>query len=496
MIEKLPAPELRVELARSLAQSGSPVRLAMRGTSMLPLLHQPQVLEVAVPRGAFHIGQVVVFRRDGNHVAHRIVGFESGFVLTSGDAQPHVVERVAREDILGCVQAVWSGSKRVDTAAFRVRGWFFARFHALRRTAALAGRIARNARAPWNRPRPFGRLYAVFQQYFRGKPGGFACALRSAGADVIDTAIRHRCAGFLNAQSDMPAPLQRALLGAQISTMGLARDVELVVQVMRTHGIPVALLKGAARVYTGGDAMYRHPSADLDILVPDGLQDAAVEALVDAGYEQRATPAQKQWYCDHHHHAAPVYRRGHRPVEVHRALAPGTIFGTPTTWRDLAPHLHEAGPGVYVLDAAACALHAAMHATISFSFRDVVFLSDVLRKMTEIERRALCEWIHREPLDTVRLGGVLVMACDLAGIPVQATMLQQLYRHWIERRDDLPVYLRKRAQAVDAAFLLCSRRPRQAWRALCLNGGGPALAGRIPAGIAAVVYALLMKDAV
>ena len=493
MIGKLPARELRVELSRSLAESGAPVRLAMRGTSMLPLLHAPHVLEV-VPRNTLRIGQVVVFRRDGNHVAHRVVGFEKDMILTSGDAQPHVIERVRREDILGCVQAVWSGSDRADTFAFRMRGWYFARFHAVRRTAALAGRFARNARAPWNRPRPFGKLYTAFQEYFRGKPGSFASALGSADSDVIDAAIRHRCAGFVPATADVPAPLARALLGAQISTMALARDVEQVVQIMRSSGIPVALLKGAARVYHGGDAMNRHPSADLDILVPEDREEDAVQALRDAGYEQHAADAQKRWYRAHHHHAAPLYRSGHRPVEVHRMLAPASIFGLPTTWRDLKPHLHEVAAGVYTLDAAASALHAAMHAAISFSFRDVVFLSDLLRKMTERERRCLCEWIYREPLDSVRLGGVLVMACDLARIPVRATMLQQLYRHWIERRDDLPVYLRKRAQAVDAAFLLCARRPRQAWRALCVNGSGPAILGRVPAGLAALAFALLMKD--
>lgn len=139
----------RLAVARVAVEGGRGARLAIRGGSMLPLLREPMTIDVRALRRRARIGEVLVFRAGEAYVAHRVVGHAGAICLTSGDAQPEVVERVAPADVLGVVEAVWSDDSpaavRVDTAVHRWRGLLYARA----RTARLAARrvIARLARA-------------------------------------------------------------------------------------------------------------------------------------------------------------------------------------------------------------------------------------------------------------------------------------------------------------------------------------------------------------
>jgi hypothetical protein len=94
---------------------------------------------------------VLVFRAGEAYVAHRVVGYAGPICLTSGDAQPEVVERVAPADVLGLVAAVWSDGSpqavRVDRAFHRWRGLLYARLRTARLAARrLAARLARARR--------------------------------------------------------------------------------------------------------------------------------------------------------------------------------------------------------------------------------------------------------------------------------------------------------------------------------------------------------------
>lgn len=482
---KAHSPAIQLELARTVTESGGSVRLAMRGRSMLPLLHEPYVLHVSPLARPPRIGDIVVFRESGRHVVHRVVRLDDGRIRTSGDAQPDRFESVRPEDILGRVDSVWTGrapqARRVDGPAFRLRGAYYARMYPVRRTVACAFDLLRRARAPWKRPRRFLLLYELLRSNAPVLPDG-----------VVETAIQHRCAGFFM-RDGAPAKIQRAVLGARLNTMALAREVEDVVRVLQEAAVPVVLLKGSARLRAGGERMRVHPSCDIDVLVPPELEDAAVEALQRHGYVQRADRKRQMRYRTHHHHAAPLYRQGCRPVEVHRALAPPSMFGTPTNWNALRPDLREETPGVYTLCAQAFALHSLMHAVLTFSLRDLVFLRECLQGMTDSERAQLWRRVREEPLDPVRLGGILALACDFAMLRCEAGALERLYHHWLLRRYDLPMYLQRRAQAVDAGFLLCSGRARQAWRIFSLEPHGLKFVGRFFTGCAALVYALLMR---
>ena len=489
---------VRFELARARVQRGGCARLSMRGCSMLPLLHEPHVLDVVPVRAPLKTGDVVVFRSGEVHVAHRVVRVEGERVVASGDAQPERIDIVPRDEILGRVERVWADgrphARRIDGMLFRLRGGYYARFHSVRRALRRLRRWW-SVRAPWTRPRPVLRLYGLL----RGLQSSGATPEQTIRAeltdDVVDAAVRHRCAGFFPPFALMPQRLVHARLGAQLNTMRLLRQIDGVVALLRERRVPVALLKGAARLYGRDERMRAHPSADIDLLVPPEYEDCAVQVLAGAGYEQRADEAARHRYRTQHHHAAPLYRRDGRAVEIHRALAPPAMFATRTTWHDLEPHLRAVREGLFVLDRHACALHAAMHAALTFSLRDLAFLSEQLQQMNAPQRERLWRDARADRFDPVRLGGVLALASDFAQLPCGAGSLERLYARWLLRRADLPGYLRRRCEAVDAAFLLCTGRARQAWRIFVCDGHGAKTAGRFFTGIAALVYALLMKDA-
>jgi hypothetical protein len=130
-------------------------RLAMRGASMLPLLREPMVLQLGPASARDRIGDILVFERDQQLVAHRITDVRGGRLQTCGDALPWSPEYPERDCIVGKVVAVFAhageGAARVDTRFFRLRGTLVARlrasraiaFHLRTRSRALAHRMYR-----------------------------------------------------------------------------------------------------------------------------------------------------------------------------------------------------------------------------------------------------------------------------------------------------------------------------------------------------------------
>ena len=112
------------------------VRLAMRGSSMLPLLREPMVLDVAPLRRRARVGELIVFTDGERCVAHRVLGYTGDGYITGGDAHPERTEHTPLDAVLGRVRAVWSddsaSARRVDGALFRFRGAWYARARVLR----------------------------------------------------------------------------------------------------------------------------------------------------------------------------------------------------------------------------------------------------------------------------------------------------------------------------------------------------------------------------
>jgi len=91
-------------LAQGLAASGIAFRFHAKGRSMVPLIQDGDVLQVE-PIGSYElkIADIVLFRKDGEFKAHRILRKKGGVFTTRGDAGMQTDGVVTREQVLGRV---------------------------------------------------------------------------------------------------------------------------------------------------------------------------------------------------------------------------------------------------------------------------------------------------------------------------------------------------------------------------------------------------------
>jgi hypothetical protein len=462
--------ERRARAAAMLCERNA-LRMAIVGSSMQPSLRQPMILQVG-SGGEARVGDVLIFLNGTTHVAHRVIGTAAGEFRTAGDAQPHVVERVSREAVIGRVVAVWSDASpdaaRVDGALHRLRGWYFARFHfvrgALQRARMKASDLLQRAQ-PRLRRRAVPRLIDALSGACRNDAARLVRAL-----DVDPEAFRvaderHRTAAAigeavrkLDATADISAGvatmLRRARLDAVLGATRMQRAVEATVEALRATGVPFALLKGAARVYAGDPEAAYHQSDDVDVLLRRADVDRVVAALIERGWTYRDDPASVERFARIHHHAASLFPpAGEFPLELHHALAPPGALSIATTWDALHAHLipleGPAGP-VLRLDAVGTALHLAVHAIGLTRLRDTGLLARLLGKFGDAEREELRLWIGAERRDPVRLAAAVVLAAHVAGIEWPHARPVDAYIDWALRREDLPQRLRTRCDVVEA----------------------------------------------
>jgi hypothetical protein len=476
------ATERHAEVSAMLRDSGL-LRIALNGTSMLPSIAEPMVLQIGSAQGA-GIGDVLIFHNGDVNVAHRIVAVEPNGFRTAGDAQPHVVESVPFASVVGRVVAIWSDAsaaqRRVDGRVHRLRGWYYARFHRVRRFLHIAGAKARDLveRAqPQRRARMAPRLVAAIGAVARGDSERLLTALAGDSAPLAAIAKRHRCDAMLGDAArrfgvtellspDLAAEFRRAGLDAVIATGRMEQAVNRTVAVLRSAGIEFALLKGAARVYSKMPGAAFHPSDDVDIFVPARAVDAAVLVLQSHGWGCTESPAERRRFRMHHHHAVPLYSPNlDFPVEIHHELAlPGTL-SIATTWNALRGHLvrveGSAGP-VWQLDRVGTALHLAIHAIGLARLRDVALLAMLLPALTFGERRMFWDMLGAERRDPVRLAASVALASRATGVPFPEPPGVASYIRWALRREDLPQRLRRRCDAADLWFA----RPDAPWAAM------------------------------
>jgi hypothetical protein len=450
---------------------------------MLPSIAEPMVMQIGGP-GRAHIGDVLVFRDRDALIAHRIVAIDANGFRTAGDAQPHVVESVSRERVVGRVVAVWSDTSdrpcRIDDRAHRVRGWYYARFHPVRRVMRVVQtkmRYVIEHAPPQRRVRVAPRFVAAIGAIARGEPQALVDALACEGDAIAALDRRHRCAAMFGdaaqrlgvaqrLRPDVAAELRRARVEAVLATGRMTAALDRTVRVLRAAGVEFALLKGAARVYGKVPGAAYHPSDDIDIFVRAGDVDIAVCALEAQGWSARESAVARRRFRRHHHHAAPLFSpSGDYPVEIHHALAlPGTL-SLDTTWEALRAHIvpldGDAGP-VAQLDRVGTALHLAIHAAGLARLRDVALLSFALMRLGANERQALERIVSAERRDPVRLAASLALAARAAGIVWNERAGVTDYLRWALRREDLPIALLGRADAADVYFA----RPDAPWAAM------------------------------
>jgi hypothetical protein len=515
-------------VVRLLAGSQAQPRVAMRGMSMTPLLKEPMVLKLGPSSGDDRVGDILVFERASELIAHRITKIHGDVVQTCGDAVPWSPEEPERSAIVGKVIAVLASdddsASRVDTLMFRLRGIYKARFRAARALPFRARVLGLRCvyALPWMRRRPYVALVQAMAAKLHSDTRAFERALDLAEPVAIAaTARRHGCSAMLvdavstlGARSERAVRLQHILqpVGRSVALRGMATRTQLLalVRVLSTAGISFALLKGAARLYRGDEDATLHASADLDILVPRAQLDAAVDALRAHGYGERAAEDRQRKYRDHHHHAAPLFpsERG-SAVELHVALAPPGWLSIPLDWEALERYLTTvdgaAGP-VQMLDNAGTALHYAVHAIGLHRLRDIVLLGAIIARLGPHERRALRAAVGAEQTDGIRLGSAALLAARLAGVGWAADGSHEEYLRWVMRREDMPLFLGDRSQLAEGWFAAGRRFTPLTFRLLDprsrLAAPGdrrkPALlaaAGRTLTGVAAYCYACLMRPA-
>jgi hypothetical protein len=129
----LPCREL-MPVIRAALDRGQRVRMTVTGSSMLPFLHDSDVVELE-PAPAPRLGDMVLVRAAApgaaeRYVLHRIVRMDRGAAfLTQGDAQPHCEGPFTRDAVLGRVTTVWRNgrARALDRGPWRLAGLVWAR---------------------------------------------------------------------------------------------------------------------------------------------------------------------------------------------------------------------------------------------------------------------------------------------------------------------------------------------------------------------------------
>lgn len=455
--------DTKAEMIRMAARTG-PARLQMQGTSMLPDLHEGMLLDVSArePRP----GDIVVFRCGSRILAHRAIRVSECELTCSGDAYPLYAERVPRNAVLGVVTAVFDESgRRVDGTLFRLRGLLRMRLRHIRALACLS--------LPQLRARTYRALVHAMSAAVRDDAQTLRTVVRAQPPLALAAmAKRHRCAAALcraldSVRDDHHAASLWTLLRTQRWQAALRRDpladqVGEIVNLLARCGLQPILLKGAHRAVCGFSEAELYDSCDIDVMVPEPAVYRACAQLRAAGYSQQDAGER----YEHHHHAPPLVRPGALPVEVHRALYCAQ-FGFPNTYADLEPYTRTIdihGTCVRVLDAAATALHLAVHCLQRPALRELALLALQLRRMDEYDRNSLRGLLEREERYAIPIAGALVFAARLAGIEWAAPAQAQRYADWMLVREDLPRPLRARIAYADARLSGAPRQPSDAAR--------------------------------
>lgn len=469
------ANERSVAALRMLVETGRSARLAMVGDSMLPLLRKPMVLELGPFTQNAKAGEVLVFAQGAHLVAHRVIGFHDDIILTAGDNTPWKSEEVRTFQVVGSVVAVYADdgpdAKRVDDWLFQSQGFLKARLHGLRRLAhQLRHQLARGSRGlnAWGRVRRFPILVKALTAIFEDNKEGLESALAAVGHLILLPTVRnHGCSSILlqgisrlgidpDSNIGLITGLQKSSRATALKVLLLRDQIASLVSILDGASIDFALLKGAARIYRGDADAHFHKSSDIDVLIRKIDMDAAINALSSAGYVRRATDEMAALYVAHHHHYAPLRPpNGGAAVELHVALSqPGTLSRT-LDWDYLSRYLLTfEGPNgrAQFLNNAGAAIHLATHAIGIRRLRDVVVLAQLMTKLDQSELSQLQRFVNDESAELIRLDATFMLAAQIAGIPWEGSTRAKRYVAWVNRREDLPIFIRQRSTVVESCY--------------------------------------------
>ncbi len=416
----------------------------MTGTSMTPTLVEGMELELLPVTRGLRRGDVVVFPNGETLVAHRVVGRTGSHVQTAGDAQPHIVENVSPDSIVGRVSQHTAASARgaVLSHARPLRALWSAsrlRIHAIRERD-LSARLFLNT--------VFAAVCGNDELVRHIVERHADAILRIASEERCLVYLRSHAREVVDAQINWREEIRRQVAAASLQNNRLRREALSIVRAFADRNIPSVLLKGAARAVADPEA-WRHPSSDVDVLVPSADAAAAVSALASLGYCAQGEPAN---YTTHHHEV-PLMSPTGIVVEVHTALARGRVQHNAFGWETLQRYactVDAKGP-VKVLDEAASVYHLLVHSLEELHVRDLALAAESLRRSPQIiaEVRAMIA----QGSARTRLNALLDFACRLAGIEPASRGAERWLSAWLQRRFGLPPKLQPYSQMIDATLV-------------------------------------------
>jgi hypothetical protein len=307
--------------------------------------------------------------------------------------------------------------------------------------------------------RPFDRLTALVGAIVQFNSERVAALMDDDdGEALIGVAVRHKCAGMIVravTESGRRAPrwttaLRRVAALALSDNIALMKQAAIAAAALEAARLDHAFLKGLARLRAGDTTASFTHHYDIDILIRPEAAEAAERALIGIGYVEEFGAPAALWYRSHHHHLVPLVIMDQKPVELHVAFAPAKQFGITTNWAALRSHIvrREDTAHEWTLDPLARAVHVMVHGLKSGRLYDFALLAMLLRDHPTLaeELRAWLGTAVSHPAISVAFAA----ANRLRGAETAATRKTLNYLRWIDRREDLPAWLRARAHFVDA----------------------------------------------
>lgn len=457
-------------------EQGERPRVRIQGKSMLPTLRDGMVAEVELLPNDPRAGDIFVYDIGGLLVAHRFIGCLSHErLLLCGDAHPKVIEHISRKHVLGRVSRIWQSdapnAPEVSPLRLRFLGGLMLRSRALRatglRTNELFGYLARHKQSTNFASMNLALFYLLNERWAEGAALINAFDTRA----FFDIASRHGLGGIVfrlaeraNAaghaiRADLVQGVRSGRWASAIRADEIIARAADVQRELSGVGIEPIFLKGAARLLRADVDADIHYSNDVDVIVPDAVADAAVEALRADGYDHHASASDRVLYRRWRQHRAPLWNSDAVvPIEVHTRLCiPGSV-SQGYDYERLLPfsELVDSSIGqVRVLNRVGSAIHLAYHGREGRVLRDLYLLAQLLREMNDAEYAQFMQLVRSERRDHIRIASAVALAHRFAGRSIELPNQQRRYLSWLSFREDLPLMFKKRGHILEGSYARC-----------------------------------------
>ncbi len=101
-----------------LNEVGQPIDVKVHGWSMIPALREGDRLVLAFTRDV-RVGDIIIFKREGNLIAHRLMRSFKNEHLTKGDSLWYFDPLVKKDDVLGKVTGIKRADRTIDLQSGR-----------------------------------------------------------------------------------------------------------------------------------------------------------------------------------------------------------------------------------------------------------------------------------------------------------------------------------------------------------------------------------------